>query len=82
MRRWASLAALLLYGLGAGADFAYHLVDDLRTGDRRIEVSEIAVAFSAALFWPVDLVAMALLASREPAPTDHSPSISAISPAS
>jgi positive regulator of sigma E activity len=64
MHRRAWLAGLLLYGLGASADFAYHLVDDLRTGDRVIELSEIAVAFSAALFWPVDLVAMALLAGR------------------
>jgi hypothetical protein len=64
MRRRAWLAGLLLYGLGAGADFAHHLVDDLHTGDRIIEFSEIAVAFSAALFWPVDLVAMALLAGR------------------
>ncbi len=61
MRRRAWLVGLLLYGLGVGADFAYHLVDDLRTGDRVIELSEIAVAFSAALFWPVDLVATALL---------------------
>lgn len=55
---------LLLYGLGVGADFTYHLLDDLRTGDRVIEASEVAVAFSAALFWPVDLVAMALLTGR------------------
>jgi hypothetical protein len=61
-RPW--LVALLLYGLVAGADFAHHLVDDLRTGDRVIELSEVAVAFSAALFWPVDLVAMGLLAGR------------------
>jgi hypothetical protein len=58
------LAALLLYGLAAGGDFAYHLIDDLRTGNQAIEVSEVAVALSAAVFWPVDLVAMALLAAR------------------
>jgi hypothetical protein len=58
------LAALLLYGLAAGGDFAYHLIDDLRTGNQAIEVSEVAVGFSAALFWPVDLIAMALLAAR------------------
>ena len=58
------LAALVLYGLAAGGDFAYHLIDDLHTGNEAIEVSEIAVAFSAALFWPVDLIAMALLATR------------------
>lgn len=58
------LAVLLVYGLGAGADFAYHLVQDLRTDDQAIEVSDVAVAFSAAVFWPVDLVAMWLLAAR------------------
>jgi hypothetical protein len=63
-RRPAWLAALVLYGLAAGGDFAYHLIDDLRTGDQAIEASEVAVAFSAALFWPVDLIAMALLAAR------------------
>jgi hypothetical protein len=58
------LAALVLYGLAAGGDFAYHLIEDLRTGNQRIEFSEVFVAFSAAVFWPVDLIAMALLAPR------------------
>jgi hypothetical protein len=63
-RRRVWLVALLLYGLAAGVDFAYHLIDDLRTRDEAIELSEIAVAFSAALFWPFDVVAMALLTNR------------------
>jgi hypothetical protein len=62
--RRAWLIALLLYGLVAGGDFIYHLTGYLHTGDRVIEYSEVAVAFSAALFWPVDFVAMALLAWR------------------
>jgi hypothetical protein len=62
--RSAWLAALVFYALAAGGDFAYHLIEDLHTGNERIEVSEIAVAFSAAVFWPVDLIAMALLAGR------------------
>ncbi len=62
--RRAWLVALVLYGLAGGGDFAYHLIDDLRTGNEAIEVSEVAVAFSAAVFWPVDLIAMALLAAR------------------
>ena len=62
--RQAWLAALLLYALAAGGDFAYHLIEDVRTGNDAIEVSDIAVAFSAAVFWPVDLIAMALLAGR------------------
>jgi hypothetical protein len=60
-RLW--LAGLLLYGLAAGIDFAHHLIGDLRTGDQMIEFSEVAVAFSAALFWPVDVAAMSLLAT-------------------
>jgi hypothetical protein len=60
----AWLAALLLYGLAACGDFAYHLIEDLHTGNQAIELSEVAVAFSAAVFWPVDLVAMSLLAAR------------------
>ena len=58
------LAALVFYALAASGDFAYHLIEDLRTGNEAIEASEIAVAFSAAVFWPVDLIAMALLAGR------------------
>ena len=64
MRRRAWLIGLLLYGLGAGIDFTYHLIDDLRSGDEAIEYSEVAVAFSAGLFWPIDIIAMALLATR------------------
>jgi hypothetical protein len=62
--RSAWLAALLFYALAASGDFAYHLIEDLHTGNQAIEFSEILVAFSAAVFWPVDLIAMALLAAR------------------
>ena len=54
----------MFYALAGGGDFAYHLIEDVRTGNDSIEVSDIAVAFSAAVFWPVDLIAMALLAGR------------------
>jgi hypothetical protein len=64
MRRRVWLVGLSLYGLAASADLAYHLIDDLYTGDQVIAFSEVVVAFSAALFWPVDLVAMALLATH------------------
>src|SRR6202030_2607974 len=40
------LAALVFYALAASGDFAYHLIEDLRTGNEAIEASEIAVAFS------------------------------------
>jgi hypothetical protein len=62
--RSAWLAALLLYALAGSGDFAYHLIENLRTGNQAIEASEVAVAFSAAVFWPVDLIAMSLLAAR------------------
>jgi hypothetical protein len=62
--RPAWLAALILYALAAGGDFAYHLIEDLHTGNQAIEISEVAVAFSAALFWPMDLIATALLTAR------------------
>lgn len=61
--RRAWLAALLLYGAAGAADFAYHLFDNAHTGNRAIGYPEAVVAFSAALFWPFDLVAMALLGS-------------------
>jgi hypothetical protein len=64
MHRRAWLVGLLFYGLGAGIDFAYHLIDDLYSGDKAIEFSKVAVAFSAGLFWPIDMIAMALLATR------------------
>lgn len=62
--RSAWLAALLLYALAANGDFAYHLIEHLHTGKQAIGVSEVLVAFSAAVFWPVDLIAMSLLAAR------------------
>ena len=62
--RSAWLAALLFYALAASGDFAYHLIEDLRTGNDAIDFSDITVAFSAAVFWPIDLIAMALLAGR------------------
>jgi hypothetical protein len=61
IRRHAWLAALLLYGAAATGDFAYHLIDHLHTGNRAIGYPEIVVGFCGSLFWPVDLIAMALL---------------------
>ena len=62
--RSAWLAAILFYALAASGDFAYHLIEDLRTGNDAIDFSDITVAFSAAVFWPIDLIALALLAGR------------------
>jgi len=58
-RAW--LIGVCLYGLAACADFAYHLGHDARRADGTFQFSEIPVAFSAALFWPVDVIARGLL---------------------
>ena len=61
MGRRAWLIGLWLYGLAACVDFAYHLIVDVGSADQTSKYTEIPVAYSAALFWPVDIVAMALL---------------------
>lgn len=43
------LAAMIL-------DFAYHLSIAMGVGDQRITWNDLAVAFEASLFWPVDVV--------------------------
>ena len=58
-RLW--LAALVLYAGAALADFAGHLAADSRAGRDWHDAAHLAVAFSASLFWPVDLVAQYLL---------------------
>jgi hypothetical protein len=50
--------------LAGGIDFTYHLIHDLSGAARPAWYSQLPVAFSAALFWPVDIVAMALLARQ------------------
>jgi hypothetical protein len=61
-RTW--LIGLWLYGSAACVDFAYHGIVDVRGADRAIKYAELPVAYSAALFWPVDIVAMALLQTQ------------------
>ncbi|HZS84872.1 MAG TPA: hypothetical protein VFA50_18490 [Stellaceae bacterium] len=60
LRRWV----LLLYFVGVLGDVAWHARTYLTTGDRAIEAYEWVIGIQASLFWPVDLVAQALLASR------------------
>jgi hypothetical protein len=64
MGRRAWLIGLWLYGLAVCVDFAYHLIADVGSADQTSKYAEIPVAYSAALFWPVDIVAMALLGTR------------------
>jgi hypothetical protein len=58
-RLW--LLALVLYGAAALADIVSHLAADVRAGQSWRDPANLVVAFSAGLFWPVDLVAAQLL---------------------
>jgi hypothetical protein len=62
MSRRISLVALWLYAVLAAADIAVHLNDDRQAGQDWLAPDNLAVAVSAGLFWPVDLVARRLLA--------------------
>ena len=64
MGRRVWLIGLWLYGSAACLDFGYHVIVDVRGEDRTIKYAELPVAYSAALFWPVDIVARALLKMR------------------
>ena len=61
MGRRVWLAALCLYALAVAADVAVHLRDDTLAGQDWWAPDNLTVAFSAGLFWPVDLVARKLL---------------------
>ena len=58
-RLW--LLALVLYGATAFADIVAHLAADVRAGQNWWAPDNLAVAVSAGLFWPVDLIAGHLL---------------------
>jgi hypothetical protein len=55
---------LILYLVGILVDFALHVRFYLTTGDREIESYEWITGLQASLFWPIDLLAQALLALR------------------
>lgn len=61
MRRRLWLIALLLYAAAALADGALHLREDVRSGQDWRSPDNLAVAVTAAMFWPIDLVARLLL---------------------
>ena len=58
-RLW--LAALVLYGAAGLADMSARLAAERRAGHDWHDPAHLTVAFSAGLFWPVDLVAGHLL---------------------
>jgi hypothetical protein len=62
MSRRVWLAALCLYAILAAADVALHLNEDRLADQDWRAPDNLAVAISAGLFWPVDLVARQLLA--------------------
>ena len=61
MSRRVWLIALCLYAAAAAGDFAAHLAADSRAGRNWHDPANLAVAFSAGLFWPADLVTSLLL---------------------
>ena len=61
MSRRVWLVALWLYVVLAAADAAVHLREDTLAGQDWLAPDNLAVAVSAGLFWPVDLVARQLL---------------------
>ena len=61
MGRWLWLLALVLYGAAVLADIASHLADDQRSGRSWRDPANLAVAFCAGLFWPIDIIAKHLL---------------------
>jgi hypothetical protein len=56
------LIALCLYALAVAADIAVHLDEHRRAGSGWLTAPNLAVAVSAGLFWPIDLVAQLLRA--------------------
>jgi hypothetical protein len=58
-RLW--LLAIVLYGVAALADISSHLAADSRDDETWHDPANLAVAVSAGLFWPVDLIAEHLL---------------------
>jgi len=64
MGRRVWLIGLSLYVSAACLDFTYHLIADVWGEDRTIKYAELPVAYSAALFWPLDIVARTLLKMR------------------
>ena len=64
MKRRIWLAALILYAIAGIIDGASRIAQPPVPGSRSSPAAVLAVAFCAALFWPIDIVARPLLAPR------------------
>jgi len=64
MRRRAGLVALCLYAAAALADAGFHLAQSPAAETSRFALDRVIVAVDSGLFWPVDMVAVLLLAVR------------------
>jgi len=62
-RRRVSAWILGLYAAGIVVDFIFHLYLAQQIGDRRISASDLAVAVTASLFWPADILFRLMLAA-------------------
>ncbi len=60
-RRRVWLIALCLYAAATVIDIAAHLRADAQAGRNWHDLANLAVGFSAGLFWPADLIAGLLL---------------------
>ena len=61
MSRRVWLVGLLLYAIAGTADAVIFLRAEAQAGQNWWAPDNLAIAFSAGLFWPVDLVARSLL---------------------
>jgi hypothetical protein len=64
MKRRIWLIVLVIYAAAGIADGAYHLTAPKYAADRSNLFVALPVAFSAGLFWPIDIIARPLLMSR------------------
>ena len=55
------LVVLCLYAAAAAADIGVHLNAERQAGRNWHDPANLAVAFSAGLFWPADIIAALLL---------------------
>jgi hypothetical protein len=58
------LVLLIVYAAAGIADGGHHFIEPPQPGTHSSTAANLAVAFCAGLFWPIDIVARPLLMSR------------------